>query len=64
MHKKIMHKCADKLSKDAKRYASEEKEAKKKNNPTKARQEHIEKKEALAAAKDMRKRAKKAHEYS
>ena len=50
MHKKIMKKCASKLMKDAKHYAKEEKE------------EKVEKKEALSAAKDLKKRVKKAHE--
>ena len=50
MHKKIMKKCASKLMKDAKHYGKEMKE------------EKVEKKEALSAAKDLKKRVKKAHE--
>lgn len=58
-HKKIMKKAASKLMKDAARYAKEEKHTKSK---VKKRKEAVERKEALSAAKDLKKRAKKAHE--
>ncbi len=60
MHKKIMAGAAKALSKDAKKYEKEEKHA-----PTKTVKKHemVEKKEAMSAAKDMKKRAKSAHEY-
>jgi hypothetical protein len=60
MHKKIMEKCADKLDKDASGYAKKEKHAKTK---TKKKHEAVEKKEAKSASKDLKSRAKKAHEY-
>lgn len=60
MHKKIMKNAAKELEKDAKKYANETKHAK---SPKKKHQEVVEKKEALSAAKDLKKRAKKAHEY-
>lgn len=60
MHKKTMKKCASKLMKDAKHY---EKESKKSNSSVKKIHDNTEKKEALAASKDLKKRAKKAHEY-
>lgn len=59
MHKKIMSKAAKALEKDASHYAKEEKHAKGK----KKIEEKVERKEALSAAKDLKKRAKKAHEY-
>ncbi len=59
MHKAIMKKAAKALEKDAKHYTSEEKHA----HGKKKVHEKIEKKEAMSAAKDMKKRAKKAHEY-
>jgi hypothetical protein len=58
-HLKIMKKAAKALEKDAAHYtkkAASEKGIKKKH-------ELIEKKEAKSAAKDLEKRAKKAHEY-
>lgn len=60
MHKKIMAGAAKALSKDAKKYAKEEKHA-----PTKTAKKHekVEMKEAMSAAKDMKKRAKAAHDY-
>ncbi len=60
MHKKILEKASKALSTDAKKYAKEEKHA-----PTKMKKKHemVEKKEAMSAAKDMKKRAKSAHEY-
>ncbi len=60
MHKKIMTKASKALKKDAKHYAAEIKHEK---NPKKKKHDKIEKKEALSAAKDMKKRAAKAHEY-
>ena len=60
MHKKIMTAAAKKLSKDASHYKEEAKHAKTK---TKAKHEHVEEKEARSAAKDLKKRASKAHEY-
>lgn len=59
MHKKIMSKCAAKLEKDASHYAKEEKHAKGKHK----KEEKVERKEAMSAAKDLKKRVKKAHEY-
>jgi len=59
MHKKIMEKCAVKLDKDAKKYSRKAKYAK----GVKLAHEKTEEKEAKSAAKDMKKRAKKAHEY-
>lgn len=60
MHKKIMEKAAMKLEKDASHYA---KKAMKAKSKTKMKHERIEEKEARSAAMDMKKRAKKAHEY-
>lgn len=60
MHKKIELKAAKDLEKDAKHYKSEAKKAK---SPEKKKHEHIEEKEARAASVDMKRRAKKAHEY-
>jgi hypothetical protein len=59
MHKKIMEKCSKKLEADAKHYAKEEKSS----HGKKKKHEMVEKKEAMSAAKDMKKRAKSAHEY-
>ncbi len=59
MHKKIMEKCGTALAKDAKHY---EKDAKKAHG-VKKKHDMVEHKEAAGAAKDMKKRAKKAHEY-
>ncbi len=59
MHKKIMERAASELKKDAKKYSKEEKHA----HGTKKKHEMVEKKEAMNAAKDMKARAKKAHEY-
>jgi hypothetical protein len=58
-HKKIMEKAASALKKDAAHYSKEVKGAK----GEKKKHEMTEKKEALSAAKDLKKRAKKAHEY-
>lgn len=60
MHKKIMEKAAKALSKDAMHYKKDEKKAK---TSTKRKHEHVEEKEAKSASKDLKKRAKKAHEY-
>ena len=59
MHKKIMSRCASKLMKDAKGYASKAK----KEHGIKKKHELVEKREAVSAAKDLKKRAKRAHEY-
>jgi hypothetical protein len=59
MHKKIMEKAAKSLTKDAAKYKEEAKHAKGKHK----KEEMVERKEALSAAKDLKKRAKKAHEY-
>ena len=60
MHKKIMEKASKALGKDADHYKKEEKNAKSK---MKKKHEKVEEKEARAASIDMKKRAKKAHEY-
>lgn len=60
MHKKIMLKASKALKKDAAYYAKEEKHAK---SPAKKKHERVEKKEALSAARDLKSRAKRAHEY-
>jgi hypothetical protein len=57
-HKKIMTKCAKKLEKDALHYR--QKSAK---TPTKKAHNNVEEKEAENASKDLKKRAKTAHEY-
>lgn len=59
MHKKIMSRAAKALEKDARYYAEEAKHAKGKHK----REELVERKEAKSAAKDLKKRAKHAHEY-
>jgi len=58
MHKRIMEKASKALKKDAAHY---EKEAKTATGPKK-KHELVEKKEAASASKDLKKRAKKAHE--
>ena len=60
MHKKIMGKAAKELMKDAAHYAKDEKKT---YSKTKKKHDAIERKEALAGAKVMKVRAKKAHEY-
>ena len=60
MHKKIMEKASLKLKKDASKYA---KDAKHTKSAIKKKHDKIEEKEARGAAKDMSKRARKAHEY-
>ena len=59
MHKRIMEECSKKLEKDAKGYKKKAKYA----VGTRRAQEKTEEKEAMGAAKDLKKRAKKAHEY-
>jgi hypothetical protein len=59
MHKKIMEKAAKKLVKDAAHYKKEAS----RSMGTKKKHELIEKKEAMSAAKDLKKRSKMAHEY-
>jgi len=59
MHKKIMATAAKKLSEDAKKYKKEASSSK----GIKKMHDKVEEKEAMSAAKDMKKRAKKAHEY-
>lgn len=54
-----MEKCSEELKKDASRYSKKSKLA----HGKKKKHELIEKKEALSAAKDLKKRAKLAHEY-
>ena len=55
-----MEKCSKELKEDAAHYAKKEKHA---YSKTKKHHEAVERKEALSAAKDMKHRAKKAHEY-
>ena len=59
MHKKIMRKCAKALDKDAGHYAKKAKHA----HGVKKKHDLVEMHEAKSAAKDMKKRARKAHEY-
>ena len=54
-----MEKAAKALTKDAKKYAHEAKHLK----GAKKKHEMVERKEASSAAKDLKHRAKKAHEY-
>lgn len=54
-----MKSASKKLKADASKYAKEAAHAK----GTKKKHELVERKEALSAAKDLSKRAKKAHEY-
>lgn len=61
-HKAIMSSAAKKLKADAKHYQKEAKEEKAKGHKAKAKHEMLEKREALSAAKDLKKRAKSAHE--
>lgn len=58
-HKKIMKKAQKALEKDARHYHEEAKHAKGK----KKIHEKIEEREAKSAARDLKKRAKSAHEY-
>lgn len=59
MHKKIEEKAAKALEKDASHYVVKAKHAK----GEKKKEAKIEAHEAKSAAKDLKKRAKKAHEY-
>jgi len=61
-HKKIMEKASKALAKDAKHYVKEEKQDKKKGLASKLTHHKVEEKEAKSASKDLKKRAKKAHE--
>jgi hypothetical protein len=54
-----MKKASKALEKDAAKYSKEAKHAKGKHK----KEELIERKEAMSAAKDLKNRAKKAHEY-
>ena len=60
MHKRIMENSASRLMKDAKRY---EQDAKHTSSKSKKQHDRIERKEAVSAAKDLKERARKAHEY-
>jgi hypothetical protein len=60
VHKKIMEKASKALKKDASHYKEEAKHAK---SSIKKKHDHIEEKEARSAALDLKRRAKKAHEY-
>jgi len=62
MHKKIMQKASKALDKDAKHYAKESKMEKKEGHKGKAKHELVEKREAKSASKDLKKRARSAHE--
>lgn len=55
-----MERAAKALTKDAAHYT---KDAKMTTSKTKKKHDLVERKEACSAAKDMKKRAKKAHEY-
>ncbi len=57
-HVKIMKKAAKKLDADAKHYTKEAKHEK----GTKKKHELVERKEAMSASKDLKKRVKTAHE--
>ena len=59
MHKMIMEKASKALKKDAAKYASKAK----KETGVKKKHERVEEKEARSASRDMKMRAKKAHEY-
>jgi hypothetical protein len=59
VHKKIMEKASKALEKDASHYAKKAKHA----HGIKKKHEMIEEREAKSAAKDLKKRAKSAHEY-
>lgn len=61
-HKKILEKAAKALDKDAKHYKKEERKDAKHHNAAKLKHHEVERKEALSASKDMKRRAKKAHE--
>lgn len=57
-----MEKASKALLKDAKHYKKEEKEDKKHHAKAKLQRHKLEEKEAVSAAKDLKKRARKAHE--
>ena len=59
MHKKILSKCATKLEKDAKKYSKEATHSKGKHK----KEELVEKKEAMSASKDLKRRARSSHEF-
>lgn len=59
-HKKIEKECAEKLERDASRYKEGAKSLRGKKQK---RHEKTEEREAKAAAKSMKRFAKKAHEY-
>lgn len=59
-HVKIMKKAAKKLDKDASHYHTD---ATKTKSKIKKKHDRIEEREARGAAKDLRKRASKSHEY-
>ena len=59
VHKKIMERCSKALVKDAEKYARHAK----KDTGIKRKHDKIEMAEAAGAAKDLKRRAKKAHEY-
>jgi hypothetical protein len=61
-HKKIMQKAAKALSKDATHYRKEEKKDKKHHDTKKLKGHKIEEKEAKSASRDLKKRARTAHE--
>ncbi len=61
-HKKIMAKAEKALEKDAKHYKKEEKMDKKAGDKKALMHHKIEEREAKSAAKDLKKRVKKAHE--
>jgi hypothetical protein len=61
-HKKIMAKAVKALEKDSMHYKKEEKMDKKKGAVKALAHHKIEEKEAKSAAKDLKKRVKKAHE--
>jgi len=60
MHKKIASKCSKKLMEDAEHYESR---AHKTKSKTQKKHDLIERKEALSAAREMKKRSQKMHEY-
>lgn len=59
VHKKIMQTAAKALAKDASHYKKEAAHSKGKHK----KEELIEMREARSASRDLKKRAKKAHEY-
>lgn len=59
-HKKIMKKCSKKLMKDAEHY---EKDSKHSHSKLKKKHDLKEKSEAISAARYLKEKSKKAHEY-